>query len=474
MFGRKLLGISIGDRSLVAAEVRVNRSGIAVRRTVEISLPDGLPDARSCGRSLKNLLRGAGIRARTAVFGIPLSWTLSRMKTAPQADAVSLARILRLEAEQEFSIPVEDLAIDFVPAAPAADRQRLLVVATPRAKVQAVLAVARAAGLRAEAILPSAIAVAVESATESSAACIVVDREETTLVVSWQGAPLLLWHLGPGPADSACSEWAQQVVAEARRGLAAITARPDGYVEPAEIILWDDAGLSDDAQAALSAGLPAPVRIYRCVSPSEEGTAGCAVPAAVAAAAARARDGIVDFARSRLVERRPSRTRILATRIAIVAAAGAALGLAAYFDLRGQQQHVADLQKQLAMREPEVARIRELSSRVAAAQQWRQDRPGFLDCLRQLTFTFPVDGGIWATTLAIQQDMRGTIAGKASSDRLVLDVLDRMKGEDRFTSVKLAYLRGGGTTSREVAFAITFTFQPATTPATAAGEGRSP
>jgi len=378
MYQRKLLGILAGDRILTVAEVRADRGGGVARRAVEVPLPDGLADPQSCGRVLREHLRHHGITARTAVIGIPLSWTLSRMKEVPETDPVSLAGMLHLEAEEEFGIAIEDLVLDFLEVDRTDHALRLFLVAAPSSKIEALRATARAAGLRLVAILPAALAILRQCATEKTCACLTVSREHTEFLISGQTEPLLLRSIGRAPEPDSLRQWAQTVAAEVRRTLLLQPQVAGRGTQPEEIDLWDDIGLSDEALTALSTGAGIPVRIYR--QDSDRETTGCAIPAAVAAAGWLPRRAIIDFTRSRLAVRRPSPARRLLVR--------AAVG-------------------------------------------------------------------------------RGTVSGKASSDRMVLDVLDSMKQQSQFSSVKLAYLRGGGASSKEVAFAISFAFQPATAPSAA-------
>jgi len=54
--------------------------------------------------------------------------------------------------------------------------------------------------------------------------------------------------------------------------------------------------------------------------------------------------------------------------------------------------------------------------------------------------------------------MRILVSGKASDERAVLEVLDRLKGSPGFSDVKPLYIREVGGGVREVSFAISLSF----------------
>jgi len=62
------------------------------------------------------------------------------------------------------------------------------------------------------------------------------------------------------------------------------------------------------------------------------------------------------------------------------------------------------------------------------------------------------------SSLAVRDDLSGTLAGKATGERNVLELLDRLRASKRFIDVKLLYLRQADRSSRTVAFALTFTY----------------
>jgi hypothetical protein len=139
-----------------------------------------------------------------------------------------------------------------------------------------------------------------------------------------------------------------------------------------------------------------------------------------------------------------------------VAAVALLAGAVFVFDLIYDEWEVADMEARLAANADSLAEAGDLVAKAAFARPWYRRESRRLECLRQLTLTFPAEGGIWTTSLSMQEDLRGVISGKATTKARVLDVLDRLKANPRFADVKPLYLREAGRGGRDVAFAMTF------------------
>jgi len=72
----------------------------------------------------------------------------------------------------------------------------------------------------------------------------------------------------------------------------------------------------------------------------------------------------------------------------------------------------------------------------------------------------------------VREDLRAVVSGKSRDEKTVLEVLDRLKQSKALADVKLLHLREAGGSSREVSFAIRFTF--VASPAPAAGASAAP
>jgi hypothetical protein len=85
-------------------------------------------------------------------------------------------------------------------------------------------------------------------------------------------------------------------------------------------------------------------------------------------------------------------------------------------------------------------------------------RPPYLEVLRELTTTFRNDEQIYVTNLNLRENHKHTIQGKAARDKIVRDLLDRMKKNPSFGDVRMQEIRETGGKSNEFSFTITFTY----------------
>jgi len=222
---------------------------------------------------------------------------------------------------------------------------------------------------------------------------------------------------------------------------------------------------------AIPDGLPAELarRLRAEVAPAEEmpvsGTQA-PVPKAYAGAVALALSDSnaaarpVDFVHSRLAERRQFRLGRRAYWAAALALTVLIAIVATVLDWRARRNELDELNERLEALAPEMEAATQVIDRVSEARGWYDRRPPFLECLRAISLAFPEDGRIWTNSLAVREDMRCVVSGKATDDGLILRLLDAFKGSEQFQEVKLLYVRAGQGSDRSSAFAIGFTFVP--------------
>jgi hypothetical protein len=114
--------------------------------------------------------------------------------------------------------------------------------------------------------------------------------------------------------------------------------------------------------------------------------------------------------------------------------------------------------------------LQEHNDEIAAAQQavdqgkyagsWLSIQPQFLECLKDLTETFPEEPYVWAGSLALSENGTGSVVGKTTSEAGVYEVLDKIKqNKEAFSDVSLSHIRDAGRDSRDKDFAIKFKFR---------------
>jgi type IV pilus assembly protein PilM len=164
---------------IVAAQVRV-AGGIMIERAAGMPLSPGVirdgevTDVESLSASLSQLFEVSGLDTRVRI-GIANQRIVVRMlELPPIPDPKELATAVRFQAQDEIPMPLDSVVLDHhslgVIDTPNGPRQQVVLVAARRDMVERVLAAARGAGLRPEAVDLSAFAMirALAPAVQSS------------------------------------------------------------------------------------------------------------------------------------------------------------------------------------------------------------------------------------------------------------------------------------------------------------------
>ncbi|OPZ91407.1 MAG: hypothetical protein BWY73_01098 [candidate division TA06 bacterium ADurb.Bin417] len=465
--------MTLGERSLVAAEIQVTGRTSRLIRVVRWPFPDGLTIGAPLGKALRQFLRTQHIAADTAIAGIPAGWLLTKEKTVPPADPSTLANLLKLEAESDFAFPPADLILEYLEATPAADASRpILLIAALRKRIEALQQMAHAAGLKLAAATPSSLALADTAGSRTDNLVLYLGPEEVELVWLSGGAPLIFRRLGkiPAPAADKLNEetaaWAGEI-GTAIQKLLFLMPRREGFVEASTISIRNDSGLPETALQALQRALPLPVKTTKGLEVPEPAMANGSRPAAgeaafrLALAGERPQALPLDFLHPRLTrfgdDQKPLRRRLLiwsasAALVLLLTAAGG------WLETLGHQREINALRQKLEEVRPELARTRKQEDRLRSLRAWQNQEPLFLECLREVTLAFPAEGGIWTSNLAIRADLQGLISGKAARDTAVFDLLEGLKRSPAFSQVNVVYIRETGGGNPEVAYAIRFAF----------------
>jgi len=476
---KKVIGLALGERSLLAAEA-VAGPRPQITRLEEFVYPPGLTAAQpgELGAALGAFLKSRGFTAKAAIVGIPVRWLLVRRKEVPPSDQATLIDLLRLQAEAEFSTEIKDLVYDFVAGPDAPEEpgnaekipeKSVLLMGTQKKHVESAAAMCKAAHLKPIAVTASALAVG-EATAASGAEMMVLSAGPAGSELSMQNgpSPSAIRHLrAPDPQAPFLSEL--------RRAVSTMTGpgRRD-------LVLWDGAGGMD--AGALGEQLGLRVRGGQLAELGVEITAADRNGEApkFAAAVALARSGLhgkqtVDFLHSRLSA--PKQLPI--PRWAMIAAAAALVVLLyafwCYVDLGHKEDALALYQTKIETSKDQVAAAQAFVSKVSFAQNWHGGQPRYLACLRDLTAAVSDDGDTYATTLSLREathtasipsakapttDLRaltGQRAGRSSDQQRVLSVVDRIKRTAGFSEVTLLGTQNSPR-EREVTFSISFTY----------------
>ena len=474
---RKILGLAVTSRSITAVEIVAANTGGRASRAAEFVFPDqvGLQEPVLLGKTFRRFLRQEGFSASHCVIGMAANWLAARARTLPPGAGESIPQILSLMVEREYASDRKDLVFDYALGPETVGERSVLLVAASQQVVAQLKAMAEAAGLTVTRITASTLMLACAADGPE-------DREQFILHLFAGGAELAMRARGglrmmrcllpTVPAEAGADPPStdgrlRELTDEIRRVIALL---PRGELEPdagRELLVWDETRLEPPVAGVLSEQLALPVK--PCERPEGLEPGGASAPAgaqfsaaaAMGLAALRGRAPAVDLIHSRLT---PRRTLAIGRKLAWAAAVVAALlvaGTVLALDWRRDRLEVAALDTKLKAMAGDRTEAANAIAKVSFARSWYDQRPTYLDCMRELALAFPEEGLVWATSLGIQEDMRVVLSGKAVSESAVLDVLDRLEANPKFADVKPLYLRQASRGGREIAFAMSFTFTQA-------------
>jgi hypothetical protein len=179
---------------------------------------------------------------------------------------------------------------------------------------------------------------------------------------------------------------------------------------------------------------------------------------AVAMTAVGAAGPVVNFLQPRIGAKKVSSHKKVATWGTVAAAACVVIiGLVAY-DWQAKQSDIAKFKAELEEEQSHIDQAQAVVDRVTYAQAWISANPRFLECLKQLTLTFPQrPNSAWATSLNLNDKGGGSMVGKATDVPTALAVIDAMANNPVFSEVNRTYIREGGKEGFD--FSVTFQFK---------------
>src|SRR3954453_7327545 len=128
--GNKVLGLSVGERGVLACELARSGRSTQVTRLAEFDYPAGTsPDnGAEVGKALGEFLRSRRFSSRRAVIGLPLRWAVVKPKEVPPVAPSAVSSMLLLQAEREFALEPQDLVYEYAGESdPTAARTLLLL-----------------------------------------------------------------------------------------------------------------------------------------------------------------------------------------------------------------------------------------------------------------------------------------------------------------------------------------------------------
>lgn len=493
-----MLGIALGERSMLVAEVHASSAGPQVVKAAEFTYPEGqnlTKDPAALGASLGQFLKEQHFGVRNAVVGLPARWVLSKTKEVPAIQDNLLADTLRLQAESEFSSELGELVYDYAGTGNAATASTggttsVLLVAVPKRHLDQVSQLAESARVRVHAVTPFSAALAASAKAAANAMTVVLGPWGVEFTAQDGGNPRVLRYVGTS-ADSAPTLLGELRRASTRMPRGATAAAGGDGASAQEIFLWNDSGADESSLQSIGQSLELSVRdgqlgdLGVSAAPGVMNGRDFATPISLAVAGMAPARGTVDFLDSRLApppEKRVDRRTVAAVLVVLLLGAGAALW---YTNIQKRQAEVDTIVKANIERNPQRSAAEATVKRIQLAQRWHSDKPKFVACLTDLTEIVPTTSDIYGTNFNLKDDvaetptpgapanpskvknliMRGDLMGKATNENVVIALAQKLNASKRFKDAKVGNinrsgLQAGGRGPTEISFVINFTYVP--------------
>lgn len=476
---KKVLGLALGERSLLAAEVIVAGEQPTVTAVGELVYPEGasVTSPEGLARPLADFLKEKGFTARQTVIGLPAKWLVVRPKEVPPADAQTVTEMLRLAAESDFPTDIKDLVYDFTGSVGDQQAKTVMMVATPRRYVDAATKLCEDARLMPVAVTSSGVAL-------GEATGRVMARDPLVLAVGPGGAEMTSQS---GPSSSSirhlrAPDPQPAFASELRRALLTLGSGKNGR----ELIVWDGAGL-DTTELGENLGVTIRSGDLPNLGVSTPATSANGEGRKYAAAVALGLAGIegteesVDFLHTRLAPPQQQRVPRWAVWAGVTVLLLVALSIWAYVDLQRLQTKVAADTARYNQESDRLKTARDFVQKVSFAQAWHGGNPRYLACLQDLTVAVPEDYLTYVTSVTIQEAIKPQdsstankpeksaatdarplsvhLAGRTSDHDKVSNLVKQLQQVPTFSNVTLS-TSNSNVRERDWSWAITFTYTP--------------
>ncbi|MBN2372218.1 hypothetical protein JXL19_00315 [bacterium] len=465
--GKKILGLAIEEKCIFASEMHHDGEGYRVKNVAQMDFSETLsfdkPD--KLGESLAQFIRENKLSAKRAVIGLPARWLMIRQKTMPPSTGESVAGILRIHAEHEFSINPDELVIDYTGNVASDRSSQLSLGAVLRRKLNSVLGTMRAAGLKAISVTASSITLRILICKKTGMPFpdyfLCIRSEYSEFLVGKNEQVVDIKHI-PG----SISTGADHLISELRR-IVSLCGAGENAGEKRTLMILDLSDSDEQRLPEIIKSLSTLVDVTTCdikavlkkMDISQVSSRKKFLPSTALVQAFDIRDSFYpDFANSRMNEK-----VVRIKKNQVIWASAIALCLIIFvlnmiFTWKSDKKDIAEMKLKLAEMSTDVKSAQDIVQKAGYARKWYSDRPEILRCLYELTMAFPVEGSIWATNFALNEDMKGIVSGRAVNEKSVVEVLDSIKASNLFSDVQMIYLRESGQSSQEVSFSMSFSF----------------
>lgn len=467
---RTLLGLAIDEFGIIIAEIRIRSGRPELQRTAQCRFEKklDLDDAKEAGHKLREFLQDNHFSSKQAVIGIPTKWVVAKEITVPPANAESIAGVLNIQAERAFSLNTSELVFDYCGSTSTTKRSEVLLLAARSKIVKKVKELVSEADLKLRSITVSALAFG-RNLPDSDAELRCGLYTRPTYCEFWtqvNGSPRSIQHVPLTMTNKTTDEHTDLLTTTIQR-LILLSSQQDS-TPPHRVTTFDGSGLPDKTIELLNKRLNPQIAVTDCGEQliceaaglsAEHDTAQSIAAVAVATAATETDKLLVDFLNPRIGRAKKTSRKPITTWAGIIGAACLLILISVLMKWQTDKRDIATYTNQLELMSEDIGAAKEVVDRITYAKSWTSQKPVFLNCLRELTLTFPEEPLIWVTNLRLSEDAGAALVGKAVDEENFYKVLDNIEQNDAFLNIQMVHLRNVGRNLSEKEFAVNFEFR---------------
>ena len=444
---KSLLGIVIYEHAIGVADVECADGSYIVRKSAEYALPNGVTienlNADSVG--FHSFLRDKNFKSKKAIIGVSAKHIVSTLLELPRIENPQVRHdTIKIKLERKIQIDFQDIVFDY-DEIKSADQGSILILMLLKKKLEQIKDL-----LRAVKITPARItntSLGLNLAAHSDAMCHVVEYPSSfELCLFRNGNLCAVRYIAKDYKQSLNIESAKKISQQISRICLSL-----GITENVRYCIWSPDNRSLKNNKKVSGILSEPE--FRDLKSSSESILGD-LAAELAGNALLATKDRINFLNGRHGEQKP--TLVSKWYRKAITLAAVLLVLIGIFILswHSDQRRIADYQQQLDSMQTNVKTAENMIKQISYARQWFQQKPEYLDILRELTLSFPENSDIWITSLAVDESFNQILSGRTVSEDAVLDVVEALRAGRVFDNIKLLYIRKMGKETDIMTFAI--------------------
>jgi hypothetical protein len=443
-----MLGIVLYERTIAVCEVEHSNSTFGIRTSACYELPEGqsLETLSSRGAAFKAFLKDHGFKARKAVVGIPVKQMMTTLLKTPLVKNPDLLHeTIQLNLERKIEADLSDIAFDY-DAGQDTRKTDILVTMVLKQTISQIKGLLEFCRITPIQITNTSLGLDLTAA--SPAVCHIIEYPSSLELCLFMATTLsAVHHLAKPPGQGLDIETAHRIVRLINQTLWTISHPAEGI----SFTLWTFDSLTEEPDSRISTVFGN--LDYRRLKKTSDDLL-CNFAAVLATRVLEGRSVQIDYLHSRHGQPKSTLVSRWLPKAAI-AAAGILLLVGGFlFSWQLDRKDIIRLIGQLDSMKDNVAAATEVIDQVSTARQWFQSKPVYLEILRELTLSFPVNSDIWLTSLAVDESRNQVLTGRAVREEAVLDVADALRKKTAFDNVKILYIRKMGKGTDIMTFAI--------------------